>query len=396
MLGLGAQAKRLAKRLMKDVALGWLFPREYRSAAKAGVDPRRVVFLETKESVMPAAMKVAYERLLLDYDLDVEFVTLKSNAGSVPGYFKRCRQAVPKLARARAIFLSDASDLVSALPIAEGTTVVQLWHGCGAFKKWGMSTADLMFGESREDQLAHPFYENLDLVTVSSPEVVWAYEEAMNLQGRGVVKPLGVSATDVYFREGFAQEARRKLESALPGIAGRKVVLYAPTFRGDIRSAKAPSALDYGALGSVLNNGCVLLVKHHPYVLHRPAIPGDVRDCVYDISDNSTLAVQEVLAASDMLLSDYSSVMFEYSLFERPMAFFAYDLEDYADWRGFFYDYEELVPGPILKDTVEVAHWISGARSSFDVERISAFRRKFMSSCDGHSTNRILKAALGC
>lgn len=70
-------------------------------------------------------------------------------------------------------FLNDASNVVSCLPLREGTTVVQLWHGCGAFKKWGMSTADLIFGGSRDEILRHPFYKNLSLVTVSSPEVVW-------------------------------------------------------------------------------------------------------------------------------------------------------------------------------------------------------------------------------
>ena len=83
-------------------------------------------------------------------------------------------------------------------------------------------------------------------------------------------------------------------------------------------------------------------------------------------------------------------MIFEYSLFERPMLFFAYDLEDYFDWRGFYYDYDELTPGPVVKTTEEVIHYIENLDVMFDREQVHAFREKFMSACDGHATDRIM------
>lgn len=64
------------------------------------------------------------------------------------------------------------------------TIVTQLWHGCGAFKKFGMSTAELIFGDDRKTLEKYPYHGNYTYVTVSSPEVVWAYEEAMSLQDK--------------------------------------------------------------------------------------------------------------------------------------------------------------------------------------------------------------------
>ena len=103
------------------------------------------------------------------------------------------------------------------------------------------------------------------------------------------------------------------------------------------------------------------------------------------------MEIEELLCTCDLCISDYSSLIFEYSLFERPLVFFAYDLEEYGDWRGFYYDYEELTPGPVLRTTVEVIQYIRETEKEFDPERIRAFRNKFMSACDGHATDRLIE-----
>ncbi len=379
------------KRMMKDVALDALFPRLYRQAVVACPNPQKVVFLETKESTMPVAMRHIYERLLAQTGYDVEFVTLRQNNSSVPRYYVHCREAVPVLAQARAIFLCDASDLVSALPIRPETTVVQLWHACGAFKKWGMSTADAKFGESRADQKRHPFYGNLDLVTVSAPEVVWAYEEAMDLQGLGTVQPLGVAATDVYFDPVFLENARAQVEAAVPQAVGKRIVLYAPTFRGLPRHAFAPEAIDFEELRDQLGKSCIVLVKNHPFVKQSPCIPDSCRDFAMEAPDG--MPINELLAAVDVCVTDYSSIVFEFALFDRPVFFFAYDLDDYQDWRGFYYDYQDFVPGPIVKDTAALAAAIKESERSFDVSAVREFRQRYMSSCDGCATERIMDFA---
>ena len=90
----------------------------------------------------------------------------------------------------------------------------------------------------------------------------------------------------------------------------------------------------------------------------------------------------------------YSSVVFEYSLTLRPMCFFAYDLEEYGDWRGFYYPYEEMTPGPVVRTTREVADYAKATAETFDDAEIRVFRDKFMSACDGHATERIVQAVM--
>ncbi len=387
------------KRIMKDIALDSLFPRLYEKAVRECPEPHRVVFLETKESVMPQAMRHIWERILSETSYEVEFITLRQNNSSIPRYYVNCRDVVPKLAQASHIFLCDASDLVSAMPLRPETKVVQLWHGAGAFKKWGMSTADSKFGESRADQLRHPFYGNLDLVCVSSPEVVWAYEEAMALgaaQGSpDVVQPVGVAATDVFFDDAFLENARRTVESVVPESRGKKIVLYMPTFRGRVRFAEGPDELDIAAMQHALADEWVFLARHHPYVKNPPAIPDACASFAFDVSGQERLGPEVLLASADALITDYSSIVFDYSLLGRPACFFAFDRDSYVDWRGFYYEYEDMVPGPVFTSSDQVLDWLSHVDERFEGAHVEAFRQRFMASCDGHSVDRIFDFAFG-
>lgn len=381
--------KTVARRLMKDVTLGFLFPRLYRRYAKQPVEEGLVVFFETKEQEMPGSFDVLYERLQTDPTKQVRYVTLARNYVSLAQYYRNCVAALKWLAVAETVFLDDASDLVSCVPLRGETRVAQLWHACGAFKKWGVSTAELKFGNTLKDIRRHPFYGNLSLVTVSSPEVSWAYVEAMDLAGReNIVQPLGVSRTDIFFDPEFVAGARDHVEEAFTPARGKKVVLYAPTFRGETGAAKGPDKLDVAEMRRVLGNEWVLLIKHHPFVKHPAPIPEGCEDFAYLVQGD--LGIDELLCAADACISDYSSIVFEYSLFERPMAFFAYDLDDYDDWRGFYYSYDEFTPGPVVSTSEEVVDYLAHVDERFDKAQVMTFRRKFMSACDGHATERVM------
>ena len=386
--------KRPIRNLAKDWALGFAFPRAYAKAAKAhSVDQKKALFIDVKSTKMPDAFSVILPYVRDTLGFDARFIGLGQHSGiSWPAYYKSCLALMRDMATAKCIFLCDACDVVSCVPLRGETKVAQLWHACGAFKKWGVSTADKKFGGTRKELERHPFYKNLDLVTVSSPEVAWAYREAMMLEDTPeVVQALGVSRTDVFFNEEFLDEARRAIAEAVPQIEGKKVALYAPTFRGHASEAKGPDKLDIKAMRDALAEEWVLLIKHHPYVKRPAEIPADCRDFAFMVND---LPIDQLLCTADACISDYSSLVFEYSLFNRPMVFFAYDLYDYDDWRGFYYDYDELTPGPVVKTTDEVIDYLANLGERFDSEQVADFRDKFMSACDGRATERICEHIL--
>jgi CDP-ribitol ribitolphosphotransferase len=366
------------------------YPRIYRRAAKHPVDENKVLFLECSRKALSNSFSVLYRTLEEQGGKTLRCHYLLHTTASRREQRKRCCAFVRDLATAGVLYLDEGTDILSHVPVRAETQVVQLWHGCGAFKKFGRSVAEKQFGASADYMDTHPFHSHYSLVTVSSPDVMWAYEEAMEYpRETGVVQPLGVSRTDVFFDKAFLESAKQNLLRLVPQSAGKRVLLYAPTFRGEIMDAYSPDVLDLEALRAALGNEWVLLCKHHPHVKRRPAIPQSCRDFAFDVTDSMT--IEDLLCTADVCISDYSSLVFEYALFERPMLFLAYDLDDYFDYRGFYYDYNDLAPGPIVKDTDGVIDFLQHLDERFDRARVQAFRQKFMSACDGHATERILQ-----
>ena len=113
-------------------------------------------------------------------------------------------------------------------------------------------------------------------------------------------------------------------------------------------------------------------------------------DFVFDGS--TTVKIETALCAADILIADYSSLIFEYSLLNKPMLFYAYDLEEYEHDRSFYFDYKSFVPGKIVINNDEIILAIQ--QNDFRKDRIPAFREKFMGAYDGRSTARIAKYAI--
>lgn len=381
------------KSKMKEVSMHSLFPKTYERYAKAPVDPQKVIFLEMRMEELSNSFHPLYDTLIQQYHLNIKCHFLRYSFVSNKEYMERSLEFLKDAATASVIFVNDACNVISAVPIRKETTVVQLWHACGAFKRFGLSTADLKFGNSREQAKKFPGYKNLDYVTVSSPEVCWAYAEAMDLEReREKIVPVGVSRTDLFYLPETTEKARERLLQIMPEAAGKRVLLYAPTFRGSTANAVLPDKLDLDAIYEAFHADSVLLIKHHPFIRSPHPIPAKYAGFAKDVTGD--MDIEELLCVSDVCISDYSSLIFEYSLFDRPMIFFAYDLEDYFDWRGFYYDYEALTPGPIVTTTAELVETLQNI-DRLDLTPVRTFREKFMSSCDGHATERIIQLAFG-
>lgn len=378
------------KKARKHIMLRFVFPMTYkRSARGKEIQDKKVVFVEIRYKKIISAYQLVYDRLVAEgYDVHVQYIqNISPNRWA---YIGRCIEMLKDISDAHYVFLNDGCNITSCVPMRKETVVFQLWHACGAFKKFGMSTADLIFGDNRKNQERYPNYRNITYVSVSSPEIIWAYREAMNLDGTDTqVIPAGVSRTDVFYDKAFIEDAKEQVYAVCPQARDKKIILYAPTFRGRVAKATTPDCLDIPAMKEAFGDEYVLLLKHHPLVKKRPKVPAECQDFAMDITKD--LDIEQLLCVSDICISDYSSLIFEYSLFERPMIFYAYDLDNYFDWRGFYYNYDELTPGPIVTSTEEIIDYIQNLDTRFDKAEVHAFREKFMSACDGHATDRIVE-----
>ena len=377
----------MASNQIKDMLFDVFLPGVYKAACLREKDPCRVLFVEYRTNRMPDSFALIAKALRERDDIECRFIALDRSHVSYPQFVRRSVRLLKEMAAARVVFLSDINEVVSCVKKRPETKVVQLWHACGAFKKFGASTIGNEHGTDAKWLRRHPLYRNLDLVTVSAPAVREAYADAMDLKDRpDVIQSTGVSRTDIFFKKDTAVRAAKHFYDLFPEAEGKKILLYAPTFRGRTPHVTTAPGFEPRKLLSMIGDEFCLVIKHHPLVKEIPAVPeGEGL-----VLDPGTMKIDELLCVSDMVITDYSSLIFEYSLFERPMFFFAYDLEEYLKWNGFYEPYEEMIPGPLCRTVEELAREILLAADHFDPDKVSRFRKKYMESCDGAATERVI------
>ena len=375
------------RRIRKHYRYKVYFPKVYSSYCTEPVQENKVLFLEMRFTKLSNSFELIYKALEEsgEYDLKCSYVQFNFIRGRE--FTQRVNEMLKELATAKYVFVDDASLILSSIPLRKETVAINLWHACGAFKKFGRSTAELKFGSSAATLDKYPNYGNLTHVTVSSPEVIWAYEEAMHLP-KGIVKATGVSRTDQFYDKEFVESRKQKLYEIMPEAKDKKVILYAPTFRGHVATASSPDRIDFERFCRELGNEYVIVCKHHPFVKNPPIIPEELQHFARDLT--KYLSIEDLLCCADICISDYSSLVFEYSLFEKPMIFYAYDYDNYCDWRGFYYDYSEFTPGPVVQTEDELLNSIKNIDTQFDKQKVIDFKEKFRGSCDGHATERII------
>ena len=290
------------------------------------------------------------------------------------------------LARARVVVVDDYFFPIYVVRPHPETTIVQTWHASGAFKKFGHSVSNGSFGADAELRSRVRIHANYDLCLVGSAQAAVHYAEAFGLPLDRFVTRLGIPRTDLFFGDeaaGVADDVRRRYGLT----ADRRVVLYAPTFRGDrVTEARDAGILDLETLQRALGDDHVVILRLHPFVRNRGAIGPKLARFVIDASDEPD--INALMLASDVLVTDYSSAIFEFSLLERPMAFLAPDLDAYERERGFYVDYRSWVPGPVFDDTAALATWLRAGE--FDRERVRRFRAASFEVADGQATRRFI------
>jgi CDP-glycerol glycerophosphotransferase (TagB/SpsB family) len=291
------------------------------------------------------------------------------------------------LATARLFVVDDYYFPMYVIRPRAGTRFVQVWHACGAFKKFGYSVLDKGFGADEGYVRSIPIHANYDLCLVSAVRFAPFYAEAFRTPIERFTSTLGIPRTDLFFdaprTARVAAEVRRRY--AIPD--GRRVILYAPTFRGArITVARDPADLDLSALRAVLGGDHVVLLRSHPFVRGRLAADPALRDFVIDVSGWPEM--NDLMLVSDVLVTDYSSAMYEFALLGRPIAFFAPDHAAYEAERGFYLDYPADLPGPIFASSAELAAYLR--EGAFDLERVRQFAAASFDVADGGATRRFV------
>ncbi|MEX0426263.1 CDP-glycerol glycerophosphotransferase family protein [Nocardioides sp. DS6] len=214
----------------------------------------------------------------------------------------------------------------------------------------------------------------------------------------GEVLELGYPRNDVLVGADLAE--RRTATRARLGVAeDARVVLFAPTFRDNARQGNRyvfRPGLDYHQLAAQLPDDMVFLVRAHHVSGRSALVPEELRHRIVDVTGYED--AQDLMAAADALITDYSSTMFDFALTKRPLLFYCPDLEEYGTQvRGFYFDFEKEAPGPILRSQEELVgalHDLEGLRQTY-AAKTDAFVERFGPLDDGGSAARVVDDLLG-
>ena len=287
------------------------------------------------------------------------------------------------MATAGTIFLDNEFMPMAYTPVSPKVKVVQLWHGTGTIKKFGQ---DSDTGEVA--RLAHRANKRLTHLIVNSEMTKRQYASAFN-QPIDHVHILGLPRTDLILDEIRMQLMRREFYEQYPQLEDKRCILYAPTFRDDEKQ-NPRIALDVECFVRGMDEDEVLLLRLHPHVAEKypPDLWEKWADRVYDVSRHE--GVTTLLAIADCLITDYSSIIFEYCLLNKKMIFYAYDLQRFGEsGRGFYEDYESFVPGPVVHTQSELERTCRD--KEVDQTVLKRFREKNFAYIDGNATNRLLE-----
>lgn len=285
------------------------------------------------------------------------------------------------LRTSRLVVVDNAWLPVHVAPHRRETQVVQVWHAEGALKRFGMDA--VRPPAEPERTFLHRHY---DWVVTSGEASRAAWSRAFRTPLERVLA-LGSPRTDLFFDPSAMAAARARVVAAHPELDGRRVVLFAPTFRGRGRAKRPGAGLDAERLRAALDPSDILVLKSHPNLDRRL-----VATAGFDLVVEPRVDLNDLLVATDILVTDYSSAIFDVALLRRRLVLLVDDLAAYERDPGLYLDYRTDMIGTQVVDTDGVIDAIR--RDRFDLDPYDAFIARHLAASDGRASERFVERFL--
>ena len=277
------------------------------------------------------------------------------------------------LATAEVIFLNNNFNPLAYFPFSKKTKLVQLWHGDGGWKK---------FGHSAEPDAPHIPYTYV-ICNCETVRPFWAEGFALPIER---VLPLGSPRLDALTRPYDKEALRAGFDAQYPQCRGKKLFLYAPTFRNDPEENRLLlTHFDFAAFNKRFGDEAALLVRLHPKMHGLYDLRGTGA-----IDLTGTPGQEDLLRVIDLLITDYCSLCFDAVALDLPVVLYAFDEEAYMTRdRGFYKPLRELPPGPIAGDFPALLEYLAAPDEW--VEMRAAFGKFHLGEVDGRACERVIQ-----
>lgn len=288
-----------------------------------------------------------------------------------------------KISKQELIFIDDYSPIFKFINLSKKTKLVQLWHAGVGFKSVGYSR----FGF----QGPHPYescHRKYDYAVVGGKALVPVYEEVFGIESKKIL-PYGLPRLDDFLNSDKIKEVKEKLYQEYPIFIEKKVILFAPTFRG---AGQKVASYPYEKINLkemfelCKKENAVFVIKMHPFIRKKIDIPEEFRKYIIDLSNYTD--INELFYITDILITDYSSSIYDFSLLNKPIIFYTFDLENYEIINKVHRPIREYAPGKICTKFEEVIKAIED--KDFEIEKLQKFREENFSAQNKKASDLII------
>ena len=306
----------------------------------------------------------------IETEVMTKLFTKDKSAGDLAGYLGTVAKQEAAILKSDVVVLDTYNIPVSMLPRIGRTKVIQMWHALSAVKKFGWQTVGSEDGASERTATLMRMHKGYDYVLAPSDATADIFAEAFRTERSKIIK-LGLPRID-YINSAVRGNARFKTFGAMyalyPELAKsneKKIVLYAPTFRRD-------GMPDIKGLATALDpQKYVLIVSLHPLYRTEEELP-QADNIIYEENISSF----DLLGVADIIISDYSSMVVESTLADKPLYLYTYDIDQYRETTGLNMDFaSEAIGKYVFRDAALLAMALG---EPYDMEALRAFRNKYI------------------
>lgn len=292
-----------------------------------------------------------------------------------------------KIAKSDYIFVDDYSPIFNFFQLSKKTKLIQVWHAGIGFKAVGYSR----FGKPGSPYPLTSCHRRYDYALVGAEGLVDDYVEVFGIE-REAILPLGLPRLDNYLDKKVIKEFKEQFYNEYPTFKNKKIILFAPTFRGTGQKSAYYhyDKIDFDQLYQLCGDEYVVLFKMHPFVREEVPIPEEYQDKFFDFYNYKN--INELFYVTDILITDYSSNVYEYSLMKRPVIFYAYDKEVYEISRGVQRSLDDNAPGKVCLTFDELLKTIKN--KDFEIEKMKAYAKKNFDKHDALASDMVIDKIL--
>lgn len=329
---------------------------------------KRVVFVSLTSDRLQDDFQCIYQELINDEHIQVRSILFKYKPTLLHAflYFMNCIYQVFVINTAKVVVIHDNNYVISNFKMNR-VKVIQIWHACGAVKKFGNDI-------HREYKI-----QNYDYVISTSLKWRQIYARSFKVDEQNVL-PLGMARTDVLFKEDALSSLNKQLLDKYPTWKDKRILLYAPTFRGNIVKGMSYVDIDVDNILQQLDEDVLFVYKMHPLL-------GDITLSSHERCINASHEnLYALMSVSSCLISDYSSIIYDYCILSKPILLFVPDVKEYEATTGLNESFYEL-PLTLCKKEDELVLQLKSLRK--DEKIYQQMKDTYFTYQDGCSAKRI-------